>query len=253
VLAIGDDNSARVDDVTPGGAVPAESAGAALVRAPSRVSSASRVSSSGASVATLALCGLGDEHHCRAAAFDDVNGTLAPWRVLEPTGFSPAGRTHPIVDVDLESRRLVLFGGALAEGAASDAWTLALDDVETGAIAWRHLSHAASGDEQPAARSGACGAIDPLGHRLLVVGGTDENGAGASGLIAFDLAIERDATVDAERPKAWRAIEVETMPDGAAGCAAAWDPIEGRLIVGFGTRADAPEAVTNLWALDVSP
>lgn len=245
-------DTGTLEVVTPGGAVPDESDGAAFVRAPSSTSV-------GAPMSTLALCGRGVARHCRATAFDDVDGAAAPWRLLEPTGFAPAGRDGAIVDVDLESRRLILFGGQLDDGVASDAWTLALDDVGTDAIAWQHHSHAASGDEEPTPRRGACGAIDPVGHRFLVVGGVGgvdalgtSNASNARGLIAFDLDIERTPSFDAERPKAWRTVDVDGMPDGSAGCAAAWDAVDGRMIVGFGTRADdAPS--TTLWALDVSP
>lgn len=233
--AILDVTTHTMESVAPGGDVPAESDGASFVRA---------------GTAALALCGRGATRHCRAASFD----MGASWRLLEPSGFAPAGRDGAIVDVDHETRRLILFGGQLDDGIASDAWTLALDDVRSNAIAWQHLSHAASGDEEPTARRGACGAVDPLGHRLLVVGGADESGAGVRSLIAFDLDIVREPSFDAARPKAWRTIEVDAMPAGHAGCAAAWDATDGRMVVGFGTRADgATTSAGTLWALDVSP
>lgn len=253
VLLLGSTGATAILDVAnggdakllaPGGAVPAESDGASLAR-----------STGPTGALTLALCGRGAARHCRASAFDEGDGVLTPWRLLEPSGFAPAGRDGAVVDIDHESRRLVLFGGQLEDGIASDAWTLAVDEigVESGArIAWQHLAHRASGDEEPAARRGACGAVDPLGHRLLVVGGAEAEGP-ARGVLAFDLDIERESSFTAERPKAWRAVDVDDMPDGSVGCAAAWDPVEGRLVVGFGAVPAGVEPSQSLWALDVSP
>lgn len=250
ILDVSDVDSMNATTVVPGGAIPGESDGASLVRASASLSS----SSQSAPIVTLALCGRGAAHHCRVTAFDDVEGAPAPWRLLEPTGFAPAGRDGAVVDVDLESRRLVLFGGQLDDGTAADAWTLALDDIGGNAIAWQHLSHAASGDEEPPARRGSCGAIDALGHRLIVVGGTrTDSGAGAQGIVGFDLDIVRESSFDAARPKAWREIDVDGMPDGNAGCAAAWDAVDGRIIVGFGTPAATNLTSNALWALDLSP
>lgn len=224
-----------ITPLAPGGAVPVDSDGASLLHVPA---GAGVGLTSAALTTTLAVCGKGAERHCRVTAFDD-DGSPAPWRVLEPTGFAPVGREGAIVAIDLESRRLVLFGGETDEGPAADAWVLSLTSVADSEISWAHLG----GDAEPAARRGACGALDPVGHRLLVVGGVDDLGP-ARELLAYDLEAPAE---DDDDQRAWREVGVDGLPGSTEGCSAAWDPLEERLVVGFGGEG------AELWALDVSP
>lgn len=244
IVDVAPDGAATITALAPGGAIPTESDGASLLHVPSGAGLGLGAAGAGRTM-TLAACGKGAVRHCRVAAFVADGAGPSPWRVLEPTGFAPVGRDTAIVAVDLESRRLVLFGGERDDGWGADAWTLSLDGIDEGTISWAHLGGDAT---PPAARRGACGALDPIGHRLLVMGGADGTESSRS-LLAYDL---EPSPADAEgtnEERVWREIGVDGLPDSNQGCSAAWDPVEERLVIGFGSVVRAP----SLWALELSP
>lgn len=215
------------------GAAPSRTAGAGFVR---HARSGALLSlCGGAAAASAPATG---PRHCAVSALtlDDARARTGTWRVVEPSGFAPAGRAGAVVDLDLEGDRLVLFGGERDDGPAGDAWALALAGLPAGPLPFTRLGKE---DDAPPARAWACGAVDPAGRRFFVFGGTD--GDGPVGALAV-LDLERD---DAR----WRRLDVPDLPLPRVGCAAAWDPLGSRIIFGFGRDAAGDRG--DLWALEL--
>jgi hypothetical protein len=88
---------------------------------------------------------------------------------LAPTGTPPAGRVGAAHALDNGGRRVLMLGGVSGGVHVSDAATLSLD----GTPAWTLLSPAGT---SPSGRRHCSAVYDPLRLRLVVYGGTDENG-----------------------------------------------------------------------------
>jgi hypothetical protein len=210
---------------TRGGAVPSSSWGGGLVH-------------HGASGLVLSVCGGevgGAGAHCRVSALP--LGLEASWSTLEPTGFAPQGRVGAVVVVDAESNRLIVSGGARADGPGKDTWSLVLDTLPAGPVTWEKVAEEST---QNAPRAWACGAVDPIGHRLFVVGGNDGTGARAT---------VRALNLDDEEPR-WRDARVTPSLPARTGCSAAWDDEHARILVGFGADEDG-RLHNDLWSLEL--
>ena len=90
------------------------------------------------------------------------------WSMLEPAGVPPAPRYLHAAVYDPEEDRMLVFGGADADGNyLGDLWALSL----SGAPEWTLLEPAGP---SPAGRQGAGAVFDPVRNRVVVFGGTIE-------------------------------------------------------------------------------
>jgi hypothetical protein len=185
----------------------------------------------------VSLCGSGASRHCRISSLawdpDSASGT---WSAHAPTGFAPVGRAGAVIDIDEEGQRVLVFGGERDDGPARDGWALAVGALPEGPVAFSRLG---KDDDTPRARAWACGAVDPVGHRFFVVGGSDEAGT-----------VDTLTVLDLEREDArWKSLFLPALPPAREGCAAAYDPRGARILVGFGR--DLGVEHNDLWALEL--
>lgn len=89
------------------------------------------------------------------------------WRRIPAVGPGPTGRLGAAVTFDSDQKRLLVYGGADADGSyLDDLWALSLD----GPPVWSALLPAGPA---PGARANASGVRDGLHHRMVVIGGSD--------------------------------------------------------------------------------
>jgi len=164
------------------------------------------------------------------------------WSDVEVTGLGlPTGRTGFFWAYDEATDRFVVFsgdqGGQGPECAcASDTWAL-----ELGAEPPRWVALDVD-DGAPAGRRNGAFALDPEGHRLIILGGTSDGRTAQPGVYA--LSLDRDA----ER---WAELDVDTTdgaPTARSSGAMVYDSVRDRMLVGFGNDA-ITGAFTDLWAI----
>ena len=179
----------------------------------------------------VSACGyFGNGLACRVDTFDPATGIWEEREVTSEDGTTPSGRYGFAQGYDRENARLVIFSGgqtptpANPVNPAQDTWALALG---ADPIRWVKLS---PGGEQPPGRRNSCSAVDPVGHRLFVWGGTPDLMNVPPGLYALDLDLGFEA---------WTRIEVPGEPPARSGCAATYDVARHQLIVGFGNTRSA--------------
>jgi galactose oxidase-like protein len=90
-----------------------------------------------------------------------------PWRRLEPEGNRPAPRQMATMMYDAPRDRMIVFGGELASGDASDLWALSMSQPP----AWTQPT---TQGRSPAPREGHSAVYDPAGDRMLLFGGYNE-------------------------------------------------------------------------------
>jgi len=128
------------------------------------------------------------------------------WTQIVPAGTPPAPRSGHVAAYDPARDRMVIMGGGNASGNANDVWALSLDDSPT----WTSLSPSGT---PPAPRRQHVAAYDPVGDRLIVIGGN----TGELRNDVWALALSGSPTWSALLPSG-------TPPSGRRGHAAAYDP-----------------------------
>jgi hypothetical protein len=114
-----------------------------------------------------------------------------------------------------------------------ETWEL---DLATDPPAWRRLF--ANGEGPTKRRNGAY-ALDPVGRRLFVWGGTPDGQTSVEGLDM--LTLDRGA-------EAWTHLDAPQVLARTSGLAV-HDPARERLVLGFG---NSPTPLRDLWALDLA-
>ena len=183
----------------------------------------------------LSVCGANlAGANCDVHAYT-AGGSFEPVATSKP---GPKGRWGFHYAYDEVTDRVIVFGGqTLGSGdAAIDGETWALD-LAIEPAKWTRLF--ANGKGPMKRRNGAF-ALDPVGHRLFVWGGTPDGARTVENIQV--LSLDRDA-------EAWTELEVPSKVPSRASAFGSWDPTHGRILFGFG---NAGPVYTDLWALDVA-
>lgn len=185
----------------------------------------------------LNVCGLTADNngHCNVNAYNEATGI---WASVPAVGGPPAGRLGFAHAYDAQMQRFVLFSGEQAfsgpANAAQDAWAL---DLSVEPPTWTKLFET---DSPRLGRRNSCWALDPVGHRLFVWGGTATGATAFQGVYAIDLEPGHEAI---------RKVEVPAGPDARSSCAGVYDRGRHRILLGFGNNERGIFA--DLWALNL--
>ncbi|MFN3201287.1 MAG: hypothetical protein ACE366_23000 [Bradymonadia bacterium] len=151
-------------------------------------------------------------------------------------GEAPTGRTGFFWAHDPETERLFVFSGEQggAPNCDCDQETWALELAET-PMRWVKLRL----DDPPEGRRNGAYALDPVGHRLFVWGGTPDGMNASEGVFALHLGRNEERWVRVP-------IEGEAPPPRASG-AMVFDGARSRMLMGFGNSTAGVFA--DLWSL----
>lgn len=182
----------------------------------------------------LSVCGVdsGSGLHCKVDAYTQEGGFVA----VATTGKKPAGRFGFAYAYDEASDRVIVFGGSTGDGSKIDGETWALD-LSTEPASWTMLF---ANGEGPSKRRNGAFALDTIGHRLVLWGGTPDGRDSVPGLQMLTLDRGAERWADLETP--------DDVPSRTSGIGVE-DRARGRLLFGFGND-DA--VYRDLWALDTA-
>jgi len=153
----------------------------------------------------------------------------ASWERMHPEQ-SPAPRNYVAMAYDVESDRVILFGGAPASGALGDTWAYDYDND-----AWTEMAPVVS----PAPRVYSGMVYDPRRDRMVLFGGSGNQEAASLGDVwEYDL--------DSNR---WSDASPSGGPGARAWHAMAYDDESG-LIVVFGGGKSRWAYTAETWLLD---
>jgi hypothetical protein len=158
-----------------------------------------------------------------------VLGVPSAARQLDVQGTPPSPRSGHVALFDSLGNRMLIFGGD--DGSLrNDVWALSL----AGTPAWTQLAPSGT---PPSPRRGHAAAYDPVGHRLIVIGGDD--GSLRNDAWALSLA----------GPPAWTNLApTGTPPSGRWRHSAAYDSAGQRVLVFGGNDGSRRQ---DLWALSL--
>ncbi len=182
----------------------------------------------------LSVCGVDSATgaNCNVDAFTPERG----FERVTTAGKAPKGRWGFHYAYDEASDRVIVFGGQVGAGDdAIDGETWALD-LAVDPPAWSRLF--ANGKGPTKRRNGAF-ALDPVGHRLFLWGGTPDGADSVKNLQA--LTLDRGA-------EAWNDIPMPKEVPSRTSAIGIHDAPRDRLLFGFGNDDDL---YYDLWALDV--
>ncbi len=178
--------------------------------------------------------------HLDVAAYAPAANT---WSSVDTGGLDdPDGRTGFFWAWDAPTERLIVFSGERGGGqgggcnCAQDTWALELGEDPP---RWSLIDDGSSGP--PGRRNGAY-ALDPVGHRLLVWGGTNDGATTQPGLWALRLDRGKER---------WDEVPTESDGDGPAIRSSGgmiYDEARDRMVVGFGNDSIVG-ARNDLWSL----
>jgi hypothetical protein len=135
------------------------------------------------------------------------------WTRIATQGEHPPARAWHSAIYDHERNRMIVWGGAGAEGMPNETWALSLGATPT----WSRI---AVGSRPPLARANACAVYDPLRERMLVLGGnqyTQQAGVFFDDLWSLDLVTET-----------WSNVAYSGVPQGLL--SATYDPLRDRIV-----------------------
>lgn len=184
-----------------------------------------------------AVCGLNewDGAHCKVHSFSAVAGD---WVEEQVTGEAPPGRSGHFWAYDPATDRLVVFSGeawpqtAGCDNCLHDTWALELSSTP---LRWTRLA----ADAPEIGRRNGSFALDPINHRFLVWGGTNDGRNAYPGLFALDLTPGSEA---------WYEVPIEGDAPPRSSGFAVFDGARQRVLAGFGNGA---RVYTDLWAIDL--
>jgi FG-GAP-like repeat/FlgD Ig-like domain/Galactose oxidase, central domain/Kelch motif len=139
----------------------------------------------------------------------------ASWERLLPTGPLPSVRSGMVSVYDAPRNRMLLFGGTTSAVDLNDVWALSLGPTP----AWSHIVPTGS---LPAPRHGASAVYDPIGDRLVIVGGTQ--GAYPATVITLG-----DVWALSLSTQAWSQLSSSGVD--ATGARVVMDPVRNRLVL----------------------
>jgi hypothetical protein len=162
------------------------------------------------------------------------------WTEVTPEGTAPPGRSHAATVYDPVGRRMLLFGGwdYDAPNYPGDLWALSLRDT----LRWQLLRPVGPA---PPPMSGGEAAYDPVGHRMLVFGGSTPSGLG--GVLMLD-SVWSLSLGDTLR---WEELAIEgPRPRARWGHRVVWDSARNRLILHGGRYDWGIGVLPEVWALE---
>jgi hypothetical protein len=166
-------------------------------------------------------------------------GEPGRWEQLVPaTDDGPTGRMGFHYAYDAETQRFIVFSGdqqfsSWTPDLAQDTWALELGEDP---VRWVRLAEAST---PPLGRRNGAFALDPVGHRFFVWGGTADGASSFPGLHVLDL--DRGA----ER---WQEVTPLNPPPERCSAGAVYDAARHRILAGFGNGDDV---YADLWALEL--
>lgn len=163
-----------------------------------------------------------------------VEGDTATWTQVS-LGAAPSPRYGFFYGVDEAAGRLILFSGAqsgsLPLDPARDTWAL---DLRASEPTWTLLLE---GDAVPPGRRNGCFAMDPLGPRMFVWGGTGDGATTEKSLFAFDARPGKEH---------WSTLDLDDEPPLRSSGMAAYDPNQDHVWLGFGNDAGVYQDFTKI-------
>jgi N-acetylneuraminic acid mutarotase len=160
------------------------------------------------------------------------------WTDLAPSGKTPSARELSPLVYDPVSKRMYLFGGwdQVAEKDLGDTWCY--DPVANN---WTELDPSG---KTPSGRDGHSLVYDPSGKRLLLFGGSEQDGTEMSDLWAYDPAANQ-----------W----TQLAPSGSAPPARAWHSVAlasstGQMVIFGGAYGEegSETYLNDIWSYDVA-
>ncbi|MFN8483645.1 MAG: kelch repeat-containing protein [Anaerolineae bacterium] len=100
-------------------------------------------------------------------------GGTPEWIQLAPAGERPAGRVSHSAVYDAANNRMIVFGGAAADGQFNDVWVLSGANGAQGTPTWSRLAPVGA---PPSARNGHSAVYDDATGQMLIFGGGDADG-----------------------------------------------------------------------------
>lgn len=184
-----------------------------------------------------AVCGLNERvgSHCKVHSYSPDTGA---WTEEEVMGEVPPGRNGHFWTYDPKTDRLVIFSGegwpqsAGCDNCLHDTWALEMSEAP---LRWTRLAE----DAPAIGRRNGSFALDPINHRFLVWGGTNDGRTAFPGLFALDLTRGEEA---------WHEVPTEGDAPPRSSGFAVFDRSRRRILVGFGNGA---RVYTDLWAIDL--
>jgi hypothetical protein len=156
-------------------------------------------------------------------------GGTPVWTQLSPTGTPPAGRYILGTVYDLNSNRMIIFGGFDGAMFYNDTWVLTGANGMSGTPAWQQLSTSAG---PPAAREDLTATYDSASNRMTIFGGY-------STAPLNDLWVLTNANGVGGTPT-WNVISPSgILPLGRYGHSAVYDPGTKRMIIFGGSISGA--------------
>lgn len=158
---------------------------------------------------------------------------------VEASGRAPRDRFVLAHVYDAETERLVIVNGSVIrrdymdrDFSVQDAWAL---DLGGEPPVWHPLPEPPEG-----VGNVGCAALDPVGHRMFVWGGTAGNRSVVPGLHVLDLEPGRES---------WTTLDLPGAPEERIACRAVYDPKRHRILFGFG--ADGVGEFADLHVLEL--
>lgn len=155
------------------------------------------------------------------------------WRRIERSGVGPVARSSHSGVYDSRRRRLVVFGGARLL-TLHDTWAISLDDL----AGWEKGTAA---DDLPSQRLASTLTYDPMGERMILLGGLVIGGFISNETWQLNLG---------EVPEWKQLTPAGEMPIPRAGHTAIYDPVRKRIVVFGGTDNIIP--FNDVWILDLA-
>lgn len=167
------------------------------------------------------------------ASSDETADPTTPgsWVPIPP----PPARAGALAIYDEQGDRMVVFGGGSGLGYVRDVWGLPLSNPQS----WTYEPFLGT---QPAPRTSASGAYDPLRQRVLVYGGNDASSS-LDDLWALDLSSTATWT---------RLAPTGSSPGGGSGFTAIYDPNRDRMLFVGGATASGPCPTPEVWQLTLT-
>jgi galactose oxidase-like protein/Kelch motif protein len=191
---------------------------------------AHRVHAAGLLSGVLLLAGASMLPAPRAASADAISGE---WQLLQAPPPPPAplpGRTSHILVLDTARDRLIAFGGD--PGPQNDVWVFPLP----AGPGWTKLETVGT---PPARRYGASAVYDPIGDRMILLGGYTGSWPGD----LWQLSLSGDPT--------WTQLSPNGQsPPARQDAATIYDPVGKQMIV-FGGATTASDFKNDAWALSL--
>jgi N-acetylneuraminic acid mutarotase len=172
--------------------------------------------------------GLTRGHPAEQAA---TSGGYIAWTEISPSGTAPSARGSSSMAYDQVGGRFIVFGGGDGDDSFNDTW-----GYEPASNTWTELKPSGA---LPPARHSHTMTYDPVTHRLIVFGGSDEDGMPLNDTWAYDPVTNT-----------WTELKPSgTVPSQRSWHSMAYDFNTRRLMM-FGGYTGAGASLNDTWAYD---